>query len=130
MDGQQTEGTVMDRDYRRGANFFPNDMMGGFAFLADKLQSVDWTNPDKTAQGLFDNVAKYDYQAVYSGFAQVFSESGQLRELLLIEVKVYDFEGQFMYEVPRMYLARPREGIHIEFPPVEEGKPNDDAEQS
>jgi hypothetical protein len=67
MDGQQTEGTVMDEDNRRRANVFPNDMMGGLAFLADRLQSVDWTNPDKTAQGLFDNVAKLDYQAVYSG---------------------------------------------------------------
>jgi hypothetical protein len=32
------------------------------------------------------------------------------------DVYVYDFEGAEMYRMPRIYLARARENIHIEFP--------------
>jgi hypothetical protein len=49
-------------------------------------------------------------------FVEAFSESGQLREMVLGEVAVYDFEGTEMYRVPRLYLARDRANIHIEFP--------------
>jgi len=53
---------------------------------------------------------------VYAGWVNTFSETGKLRELVLGDVRVYDFEGQFMYEVPLMYLARRPEDIHVEFP--------------
>ncbi|MHB8886869.1 MAG: hypothetical protein ACYC5H_17635 [Methylovirgula sp.] len=53
---------------------------------------------------------------VYAGYVGAFSESGELRELLLTDVVVYDFEGTKMYEIPRLYLARERDDIHIEFP--------------
>lgn len=58
-------------------------------------------------------------KVVYSGYVRLFSETGQLRELLLQDVIVYDFEGNELYRVPRLYLARERENIHIEFPNVE-----------
>ena len=63
-------------------------------------------------------------RVVYSGHVIVFSESGQLRELLLENVTVYDFDGNEMYRMPRLYLARERENIHIEFPVTSEGKQN------
>lgn len=58
----------------------------------------------------------FEQKAVYAGYVDVFSESGQLRELVLRDVIVYDFDGAEMYRMPRMYLARERENIHIEFP--------------
>jgi hypothetical protein len=58
----------------------------------------------------------FEQRVVYAGYVGVFSESGELRELLLTDVIVYDFEGTKMYDVPRLYLARERDNIHIEFP--------------
>ena len=52
----------------------------------------------------------------YASFVETFSESGQRREIVLSDVAVYDFEGTEMYRVPRLYLARGRENLHIEFP--------------
>jgi hypothetical protein len=53
---------------------------------------------------------------------ETFSESGELRELLLRDVIVYDFEGTEMYKVPHLYLARDRINIHIEFPIDQQGQ--------
>lgn len=58
-------------------------------------------------------------RVVYAGYVRLFSETGQLRELLLQDVIVYDFDGNELYQMPRLYLARERENIHIEFPNVE-----------
>jgi Family of unknown function (DUF6338) len=58
----------------------------------------------------------FEQKTVYAGYVDVFSESGQLRELVLRDVYVYDFEGAEMYRMPRIYLARAPENIHIEFP--------------
>ena len=55
-------------------------------------------------------------RVTFAGIVQTFSESDQLRELVLRDVIVYDFEGREMYKVPRLYLARERANIHIEFP--------------
>lgn len=69
----------------------------------------------------------FDEKVVYSGYVRLFSESGQLRELLLQDVIVYDFEGAELYRMARLYLARERENIHIEFPNAERTK-NEQAE--
>jgi Family of unknown function (DUF6338) len=58
----------------------------------------------------------FERSVVYAGYVICFSESGELRELLLVNVIVYDFGGNKMYEVPRLYLARERHDVHIEFP--------------
>jgi hypothetical protein len=58
----------------------------------------------------------FEQRVTYSGLVAAYSESEKLRELILDEVKVFDFEGTKMYEMSRMYLARPRENIHLEFP--------------
>jgi len=58
----------------------------------------------------------FENRVVYAGYVNVFSESGQLRELLLRDVIVYNFDSEEMYKAPRMYLARDREKVHIEFP--------------
>jgi hypothetical protein len=64
----------------------------------------------------FVNVRDFEKRIVYTGRVNAFSETGKLRELTLYEVEIYDFEGNFMYEVPRLYLARKPDDIHIEFP--------------
>jgi Family of unknown function (DUF6338) len=64
----------------------------------------------------FVHLRDFEQRVTYAGFVEVFSESGQLREIVLRDVIVYDFEQTEMYRVPRLYLAREREGIHIEFP--------------
>jgi hypothetical protein len=64
----------------------------------------------------FVHLRDFEQRVTYAGFVETFSESGQLREIILSEVAVYDFEGTEMYRVPRLYLARGREDLHIEFP--------------
>jgi hypothetical protein len=64
----------------------------------------------------FVHLRDFEQRVTYAGFVEAFSESGQLREMVLGEVAVYDFEGTEMYRVPRLYLARDRANIHIEFP--------------
>jgi len=64
----------------------------------------------------FVHFRDFEQRVTYAGLVEIFSESGQLREIVLREVAVYDFEGAEMYRVPRLYLARDRNNIHIEFP--------------
>lgn len=76
----------------------------------------DFVFNSPTRETNFVFVRDFEQRVVYSGAVRVFSESGQLRELLLVEVEAYDFDGNKMYEIPSLYLARERENIHIEFP--------------
>jgi hypothetical protein len=64
----------------------------------------------------FVHFRDFQQRVTYAGIVEIFSESGQLREMVLRDVIMYDFDGNEMYRVPRLYLAREREGIHIEFP--------------
>jgi hypothetical protein len=64
----------------------------------------------------FVHFRDFEQRVTYAGFVEIFSESGQLREIVLRDVIVYDFEQTEMYRVPRLYLARERENVHIEFP--------------
>jgi hypothetical protein len=64
----------------------------------------------------FAHFRDFEQRVTYAGFVEIFSESGQLREIVLRDVIVYDFDQTEMYRVPRLYLARGRENIHIEFP--------------
>ena len=58
----------------------------------------------------------FDNKCVYAGWVNTFSETDKIRELVLLDVIVYDFEGGELYTTPRVYLARSPESIHIEFP--------------
>jgi hypothetical protein len=64
----------------------------------------------------FVHLRDFARRVTYAGFVEIFSESGVLREIVLRDVIVYDFEQTEMYRVPRLYLAMERENIHIEFP--------------
>jgi len=57
-----------------------------------------------------------EHRFVYAGWVNSFSESDKLRELVLLDVIVYNFDGEELYGTPRLYLARSPDAIHIEFP--------------
>lgn len=61
------------------------------------------------------HVRDFTKNLVYAGWVSAFSETGQIRELLLRDVQIYDANGECS-EVPRLYIARDRNDIHIEFP--------------
>jgi hypothetical protein len=62
------------------------------------------------------NFRDFANRLVYSGYVEAFSESERLRELVLNEVKILDFDGQLLLTTPRVYIARERANIHVEFP--------------
>lgn len=80
----------------------------------------DFTLNSRDPASEYVNLRDLDNKLVYSGYVGVYSESGKLRELVLTEVEVFDFEGQKLFEIPRVYLARKADNIHMEFPYVPE----------
>lgn len=67
-------------------------------------------------QSDYVNLRDFEKKLVYSGYVVAFSESGMLREILLREAQIYDFEGQLLFEMPHLYLARKPDDIHMELP--------------
>jgi hypothetical protein len=55
-------------------------------------------------------------KVVYAGWVKEFSETERLRELVLRDAQIYDFDGNKLFDTPLVYLARSPENIHIEFP--------------
>lgn len=55
-------------------------------------------------------------QIVYAGWVKEFSETEKLRELVLRDVQIFNFDGIKLFDTPLVYLARNPENIHIEFP--------------
>lgn len=62
------------------------------------------------------NVRIFDRRIVYSGYVAAFSETDRMRELMLRDVEIHDFEGRKLFSMPHIYIARAPEDIHIEFP--------------
>ena len=76
----------------------------------------DFTLNARSVEVEYAHVRDFDNKLVYAGWINAFSETGKLRELTLRDVQVFDFDGNLYYEIPRLYLARKPEGVHIEFP--------------
>jgi hypothetical protein len=53
---------------------------------------------------------------VYAGWVKEFSETEKLRELVLRDAQIFDFDGNKLFDTPLIYLARDPENLHIEFP--------------
>ena len=85
----------------------------------------DYTFNLNSANVEYVHVRDFDQKLVYAGWVNAFSETDRLRELTLRDVQVYDFEGALFYEVPRIYLARKPESVHIEFPAQPLQEPSD-----
>lgn len=55
-------------------------------------------------------------QVVYAGWVKEYSGTEKLRELVLRDAEIFDFEGNKLYDMPLVYVARSPENIHIDFP--------------
>lgn len=62
------------------------------------------------------NLRDFGRQLTYAGYVGAFSDSGEIREILLRDVDVYDFAGTLLYNMPHIYLARSKSDLHIELP--------------
>jgi hypothetical protein len=66
---------------------------------------------------------------VYFGLLKHFSDPGEIREMVLSDVSVYNEDGEFCYVIPRMYICRQSDDITLEVPQdtegVEDGKIHD-----
>ena len=89
-----------------------------------------WDYTFNSRYGSVDYVHFRDFsnKIVYAGWVDAFSETEKLRELTLRDVQIFDFDGEKLFEVPRVYLAREAGNIHIEFPqrPPEEALNGDE----
>jgi hypothetical protein len=76
----------------------------------------DFTFNSRSPAVEYVHLRDFEQKVVYAGYVNAFSETEKLRELVIRDVTVYDFEGNTMYSVPLLYLSRKPEGVHIEFP--------------
>lgn len=69
-----------------------------------------------------DNVNEIYFRDVpnnitYHGMINSYSETTEFKEIVLRDVKVYDYtNSEFMYELDKVYLSRPKDDIIIEVP--------------
>lgn len=68
----------------------------------------------------FAHVRDYENEVIYAGYVRAYSDRLDLRELAMTDVQVFDGDGVEIYSTPRLYLARPNNGITLEFPVVDE----------
>jgi hypothetical protein len=66
------------------------------------------------------HVRDFAEKVVYSGYVRAYSDSPDLREILLVNASVYDFSGKEMYSKPAIYLARATDNIIVEFDEAEQ----------
>lgn len=76
----------------------------------------DYTLNSRSAVSEYVHYRDFDNEIVYAGWVLVFSETGKLRELVLRDAQIFDFDGNLLFEQPRVYIARKAEGMHLEFP--------------
>ena len=61
------------------------------------------------------HVRDFEKGIIYAGWVQGYSETGTLRELLLMDVRIWDNSGKGI-DVPMLYLSRQDSDLHVEFP--------------
>ncbi|WP_183559854.1 hypothetical protein [Mucilaginibacter sp. SP1R1] len=51
----------------------------------------------------------------FSGFVKSFVESGKTMDIVLLDVKVYEYSSSnFLYAAPEIAVSRPKSALHIE----------------
>ena len=78
----------------------------------------DLTFSSHELENTFVHVRDLERSLTYAGWVVGYSETESLRELLLMHVQVGDADGNSI-EVPMLYLSRPCDDLHIEFPYTE-----------
>jgi len=76
----------------------------------------DYTFNSSRAEVEYVHLRDFEKRITYAGWVQLFSETEKVRELVLRDVVVYDFDGNQLFETPRVYIARSMDNIDIEFP--------------
>jgi hypothetical protein len=76
----------------------------------------DFTFNSSVAAVEYVHFRDFANQIVYAGWVREYSETDKLRELVLRDAEIYDFDGNKLFETPLVYFARNPENIHIEFP--------------
>lgn len=76
----------------------------------------DFTFNSSVAAVEYVHFRDFANKIVYAGWVKEFSETEKLRELVLRDAEIYDFDGNKLFDTPLVYLARDPENIHIEFP--------------
>lgn len=62
----------------------------------------------------------------FHGMINSYSETSEFKEIVLRDVKVYDYTtSEFMYELDKVYLSRPKDDIIIEVPFINNIKTNE-----
>ncbi|MEQ8351361.1 MAG: DUF6338 family protein [Leptospiraceae bacterium] len=78
-----------------------------------------WTHFHNIPDPAFDWIIVRDHRIglVYFGSVAIFSDSGQDRELLMRDVRVYSNEtGKLLYSVPHLYISRQPNELSMEIP--------------
>ncbi len=73
-----------------------------------------FNSPGETTE--YVNFRDFDNRIIYSGVVKRSSATANLRELVLRNVEIYDFDGNKLLDTPLLYLARKPENSHLEFP--------------
>jgi hypothetical protein len=76
----------------------------------------DFTFNSGRAEVEYIHLRDFEKKITYAGWVEAFSETEKQRELRLRDVIVYDFDGEVLFETPRVYLARKMDNIDTEFP--------------
>ena len=76
----------------------------------------DYVFNSREAEVEYVHVRDFDNRLTYSGWVELFSETGGTRELVLREVAVSGMDGGTPYTTPRLYLSRPVDNLTIEYP--------------
>jgi len=82
----------------------------------------DFTFNSQKAAVEYVHLRDFANRIVYAGWVNTFSETEKLRELVLSKARLYDFDGNFLFETPLLYLARSPDNMHVEFPYVNESE--------
>lgn len=69
-----------------------------------------------SAMSEYIHIRDFGNQLTFAGYVAAFSEAGDIREVLLRDVDVYDMTGNRLYNMPHIYLARNKDDLHIELP--------------
>jgi len=76
----------------------------------------DFTFNSPVAAVEYVHLRDFVNKIVYAGWVKEFSETDKLRELVLKDAQIYDFDGNKLFDSPMIYLARAPDNIHVEFP--------------
>lgn len=76
----------------------------------------DYTFNSKSKAVNYAHVRDFEQKLLYAGYVSAFSESGEVREIVLTDAIVYDFASIEQYRMSVIYLARKADNITIEFP--------------